>query len=82
MRFGEVVQNLQPGQRVRISFPKAISREGKRMWSETLTDARMLAYWDHKVVKHRTVENTVGCILGSPNDPDPEPENEDEVQGV
>lgn len=80
MQFGELVKELQPGQRVKISIHGSFTREGKRIWSNTLTDAQMLAYWTHTVIRHKTVGDTVACILEKPAEA--ETRAEDEAPGV
>ena len=66
MKLGEMIQENAPSDiRVKISGLKQMDDFGNRVWTESLTDAQKLAYWDKDILKHILVaeEKTLYCIL-------------------
>lgn len=49
MTLGELAQNLQSGERIRISFEGWLDGEGEQEWSKPLTDAQIIAYQNHLI---------------------------------
>ena len=65
MKLGDIVQLMQPWTRLRISGLTQVDKDGCRIWTETLTEAQKLAYWDRTIFAQTIEENTmtVYCVL-------------------
>lgn len=65
MRICDIVRLMRPWQRLRISGERQFDKDGKRIWTDVLTDAQKLAYWNLEVVCQEVEENTmtIFCIV-------------------
>jgi hypothetical protein len=65
MNLGDIVKITQPWGRMKISGLAQVDNWGKRIWSQTLTEAQKLAYWEHEIMNYIIDEKdmTVYCIL-------------------
>ena len=65
MRVCDIVRLMRPWQRLKISGEKQVDENGNHIWTETLTDAQKLAYWNLEVVKQEIKQETmtIYCII-------------------
>lgn len=65
MRICDIVQLMQPLERLKISGLNQLDMFGQRIWTEALTDAQKYAYWEREVIRHyvNQEEMTVYCIV-------------------
>lgn len=65
MKLKEIAEAAKnrPGTRVKITTPSMRDATGSMVYTEALTDAQMLAYWERTVVKTVSAENTVYCVI-------------------
>lgn len=65
MKVGDMVRLMQPWCKMKVSTVEQVDRNGIRLWSEYLTEAQKLAYWEREIVNHIIDEGTLSiyCIL-------------------
>lgn len=65
MKLGDMARLMRPWNRLRISGFNQVDIHGNRIWTQTLTDAQIYAYWSREVLNSIVDEktSTVFCIL-------------------
>ena len=58
MRIKDIAAQVKPGQRIKIAF--ANEDFG---WSDSLTDAQIIAYWERIVVNSTEFGNAYHCVI-------------------
>lgn len=65
MKICDIVHLMRPWQRLRISGERQIDEHGNHVWTDVLTDAQKLAYWNLEVLRQEIEQNTmtIYCIV-------------------
>lgn len=65
MIIGDIVQQMQPNERLIISGENQFGAGLERIWTDALTDAQKYAYWQKEVLCHTVDQttNTICCIV-------------------
>jgi hypothetical protein len=65
MTIGDMVQLMRPWCRMKIASWKRVDVKGNPIWTDALTEAQKLAYWNHNIIRHE-IENdtmTIYCLV-------------------
>lgn len=66
MRMSDFAQCMAPGTKLYISIDVEVDKNGNRKWYGPLTDAQILAYWNHIIgPTHYEANGEVYCIIYS-----------------
>jgi len=65
MKIRDIVPLIRPWNRLKISEMDQMDVSGARVWTDTLTEAQIYAYWNWDVISSRVEEetHTVYCIV-------------------
>ena len=65
MRIKDIAEGLKdnPGMRIRISRISMVDDQGCRIYTEALTDAQILAYWERPVISMEADGKTLYCVI-------------------
>lgn len=61
----DFVRELESGQRIRLSIEGWVNAEGLQKWTDTLTDAQILAYAEQIITHAHEKDGTWFCMIKS-----------------
>lgn len=65
MKICDIVHLMRPWQRLKISGEKQVDTDGNHIWTDNLSDAQKLAYWNLEVLQQEIDQETmtIYCIV-------------------
>lgn len=63
MKIRDLVIRLRPGEKLYISVDTWVNDDGERTWTGPLTEAQMLAYWNHTIGPMTEENGNLRCII-------------------
>ena len=64
--IGQLKERLLPGMRIRISFEWWHDEDGTQKWTSPLSDAQLLAYQEHRIIRAHDRAGTWYCVITDP----------------